>query len=105
MDARSSIMAAERVDRRSRLIEIAISVSASMISSSLVAAWTMSGLLSDLRNKQAEHDRVLTNNTQEIRALNTRDMMQISQQAASDAHYQDILRRLDSIDRKLEVRQ
>ena len=95
----------ENSARRSRLIEIAISVLASIVSSALVMTWTMSATFTDLRNKVEEQERIVNINTQEISALNTRDMMQISQQAASDAHYQDILRRLDSIDRKLEARQ
>ena len=90
-------------DRKGRLIEIAISVAASIVSSALVMAWTMSATFTELRTKLNEQERIVNINTQEIRALGSRDVSQIAQQSATDAHYQDILRRLDSIDRKLEA--
>lgn len=89
-------------DRRARLVEMAISVGASVITSAVVVAWTISASLTSFRERIDSFDRQMRANGEQIASLNARDLAQVSQLSATDAHYQDILRRLDSIDRRLE---
>lgn len=91
-------------ERRSRLIEVGLSVAASVIASSVVASWTLSEALATYAAKIDEHDRALNFKQQQIAALESRQLAYERTQAQGEAHYSDILRRLDSIDQKLESR-
>ncbi len=89
-------------DRKARLIEVGLSVLASAAMSAVVAAWTMSATLATFKAKLDEHDRALEFKQQQVSILEGRQAVLEGKQQAADAHYQDILRRLDSIDRKLD---
>lgn len=91
-------------DRRARLLEVFISVLASVVSSAVVVAWTISATFSEYSTRLEEHDRRFSATQSQLEALSVRQLTQERQIATSDAHYVDILRRLDSIDRKLEGR-
>lgn len=89
-------------DRIPRLIEIALSVVASVITSAVVVAWTISSTLSELRTKSDQNAVQLNAIGASIQALQGHDTIQSEQIARAEAHYDDIVRRLDSIDRKLD---
>lgn len=93
-----------RKDRRARFIEVLISVAASIFSSAVVVSWTLSASLTRLETRLNDHDREFVGVRSQIDGVTQRDITQGQQMAANEARYSDILRRLESIDRKLETR-
>lgn len=91
-------------DRRARLIEVGVSVLFSALASAGVASWSLSATMATYAAKFEETERRLAETKQQISAIELRQLAQERQIATSDAHYNDILRRLDSIDEKLEKR-
>lgn len=94
-------MSSERGDR---IVEVVASVAASAIASALVALWVLSSTLSEFRTKIAEHDSILNSQQAQMQTIGARAGTQAEQLAASSAHWQDVVMRLDSIDRKLDGR-
>lgn len=88
--------------RRARLWEIFWVVLSSAIGSAALVAATIPVTLARFEERITTQKASIEKNTRDIAGLQSHDSTQSAQQAAADAHYQDILRRLDSIDRKLE---
>lgn len=91
-----------RQETRSRWAEIAISIIVSAIASGGAVTWTLSSTLEEFRGKIAEHDKLIAAQWARINAMEGTSNATSAQVSAIAAHYDDILRRLDSIDRKLE---
>lgn len=89
-------------DRRARWLEVGISVAASVLTSAIVVSWTLSAVLATMKTTQEEHDRRLMSQQAQITVLADRSVLAAERAARIDAQYGDILRRLESIDRKLE---
>lgn len=81
-----------------------ISVASSIIASAVVVAWTISATLTEYRQRLQAHDSQLASMASSMQAIQARDGMQGEQLARSEAHWEDVVRRLDSIDSKLEPR-
>ena len=89
-------------DRRARWLEVFISVAASVLTSAVVVSWTLSAVLATLQATQEEHERRLVSQQGQLNTLADRSVSTAEKTARIDAQYSDILRRLESIDRKLE---
>ena len=89
-------------ERRARLLEVSISVIASVITSAVVVAWTISATLARMQARIDEHAAAIIEQSDRLNNLRDKDQAQGEAIATVEAHYADILRRLDSIDRKLE---
>lgn len=89
-------------ERRARLLEVSISVIASVLTSAVVVAWTISATLARMQSRIDEHSTALADQSLRLNQLRDSDTDQGQAIATVEAHYSDILRRLDSIDRKLE---
>ena len=92
----------ERDEKRSRLFEVAVSIIVSAIASAGAVTWSLSATLEEFRSKISEHDKTLNAQWQRINGLEGGAQVNNAQVSAINAHYEDILRRLDSIDHKLE---
>ena len=92
------------VGRRARLIEIVLSMAASAVGSALIVAWTLSATLANYHAQLEQHQRLIDANTAQLAALNSRDVNQASQLAAQERTNQEILRRLERIEDKLDGR-
>lgn len=96
----SQLLDKER-DRRARLLEVFVSVAASALTSAVIVSWTLSATLSRFETQIAEHERRLVVQQAQMQTLGDRSVLAAEKIARVDAQYEDILRRLDSIDRKL----
>ena len=91
-------------DRRSRLIEVGITIICSAIVSAVTVAWSLCATLAAIHERDQQQDRSIANNLQQISALSARDLTQIAQIAAQERTNQEILRRLERIEDKLDRR-
>ena len=89
---------------RARWIEIAVSVGLSIVTSAVVVAWTVSATLATFETK-------LESQVQEISYIKSQQQIAQSERSAQNSQIQvqasqwtEVVRRLDSIDRKLERR-
>lgn len=89
-------------ERRSRWIEVILSVFASAATSAVVVSWSLSSTLTSLASSSAEHERAISSQQAQLTTLIARSMSVGERQATTDARYEEIQRRLKSIDDKLE---
>jgi mannitol-specific phosphotransferase system IIBC component len=87
---------------RARWAEIAISVGLSILTSAVVMAWTLSSKLAAFENTLEAQDKRIAKVERDDaeQAVDHRD--QESRIAVQETRWSEVVRRLDSIDRKLE---
>lgn len=95
--------------RRDRWVELVVSVGVSILSSALVMTWLLSAKLAKFETTIEQTQKLLVDldnrvavNKSAIQGIETVNATQMSQIAVSDARYTDILRRLDSLDAKVD---
>lgn len=89
-------------ESRSRWAEIAITLAVSIIASVVSMTWTMSGTLSKFETTLANQEQRLKSLEISNREASSVNGAQAAQLAVQESRWADVLRRLDSIDRKLE---
>lgn len=96
----------EARERRSRWLELAISIIVAALSGSLTCVATISWFLSGTLSRMQERSEVQGQQLQQLQAavatIQTLDSAQGAQLAVGDAHYADLIRRMDSFDAKLD---
>lgn len=84
--------------RKARIVEIVISVLASAIGSAGMALWFLSATFASINAQLARHEEKISANMVELRNLAAHDSLQATQLAVADARFEEILRRLQSLD-------
>jgi uncharacterized coiled-coil protein SlyX len=82
-------------EKRARMLEVALTMGAAIITSALVNMWTLSAQLSEFQTKIQTHDESLRQVVARIENMQLSTAALGSQVAVTEAHYSDILRRLD----------
>lgn len=95
--------------RRDRWLELVVSVGVSIVSSGLAMTWLLSAKLAKFETTLDQQQTALVDlnnrvasNKSSLQGIETVNATQMSQIAVSDARYTDILRRLDSLDLKVD---
>lgn len=95
--------------RTARLVEVAISVIASIATSAIVVTWKLSATLTGFEASIAEANRRMNAYELQVQsnrsAITASEVVNAKQEAAiavSDAKYTEVIRRLDSMDSKLD---
>lgn len=94
----------ERKERNARWIELGITIVVSAMSSSVIAAWIISSTLATMQANISENKRRIDENSYAIQNQATLDAVQQERIATTQARFEDILRRLDRIETKLDSR-
>jgi hypothetical protein len=89
-------------ERASRWIELAVSVGASVLTSAIVVSWTISATLAELRVRVDGNTAADVSLSAELGSIRNNDAVQTATIAKMDAHYEDIVRRLEDLQRKLD---
>lgn len=92
----------ETRERRSRWLELAITIAVSAVTSAVAVSWSLAGTLSKLQTRIEEHDRRIANAEIAVGTLQTLDSAQSSQIAVGDARYAELIRRVDQLDQKFD---
>lgn len=95
--------------RTARILEVVISVFASIITSAVIVSWQLSAKLSNYENGIKANgtdiialDAKSVQNRASIQGIETVNATQAAQIAVTDARYTEISRRLDSLDAKVD---
>lgn len=89
---------------RSRLLEVAVSVIFSIIAASLTVSWALSATLENFRVTQAEQDKRIQQNSDDVRQTISTNAQQNTQLGITQVQYNDIVRRLEQIEKKIDTR-
>jgi septal ring factor EnvC (AmiA/AmiB activator) len=90
-------------EKRARIVEVGLSMFAAIVTSALVNMWTLSAQLSKFQTKIEAHDDTLQSVSARLDVLQTNNSGLAAQVAVTEAHYADILRRLDKQDASQEM--
>jgi hypothetical protein len=87
---------------KSRWVELAITIMVSAVTSSVAVTWSIATNLESIRAKQAEHDRSIIELQSRLSVVDNHQDDQGIKIATLDAHYIDILARLNEISAALK---
>ena len=90
-------------DKRARMFEIGVSVALAIITSALVNTWTLSSQLQKFSSKIETHDEAFRTVGVRLDSLTTSNTSTAVTMSAMDAHYSDIVRRLDVMERNQQL--
>ena len=92
------------VSDKSRWVEIAITITVSAVTSAVAVAWSIATSLSDFRSKLAELGRNEIELAAQIRIIDAHQDEAGIRIAVQEAHYADILSRLNEMAAYIKVR-
>jgi uncharacterized coiled-coil protein SlyX len=84
-------------DRRARLLELAMAIGTSAITSAVVVSWSLSATLADLRAKSDQQASQITSLSTTLQMMQSNDSAQSERIAKAEAHYEDIMHTLSEI--------
>lgn len=87
---------------RSRWLEIAISVGLSIATSATVVSWRISATLATFEAKTVEHDQGIEMLNARVAQVKEENGAQNVQIAVANSQFSEVLRRLDTIERKID---
>lgn len=95
-------MPMNREELRGRLIEVVVVAVISIASSAITVSWSLSATLEHYRTKLDAHDKSIDRTETMVQDVISTNAQQNQAIAINNTQFQEIQRRLDSIDRKLD---
>lgn len=90
------------MSRRNRLLEVALSVGASIFSTLVLVTWTLSAKLESFNQNITSNKAMIADQNSKLATAEATNASQTAQLAVAQSRYDDIVRRLDSIESKVD---